>query len=89
MRSKIGGVAVELIGLRQRVRELEPVARRVTHLERLVKDLEAEALQLRRLIYASSKIKRQRSGRRHERDTAESVGRAAVVCSCDGGDRAP
>jgi hypothetical protein len=67
IRSKIGETVVELHQLRRRNAELEIIARRVPILERLVRDLEAEILQLRRQVYSGGKIKRQTSGRRaHE-----------------------
>ncbi len=67
IQSRIGTTVVELHQLRRRNAELEVIARRVPHLERLVRDLEAETLQLRKQVYSGGKIKRQTSGRRaHE-----------------------
>jgi hypothetical protein len=67
IQSRIGTTVVELHQLRRRNAELEVIARRVPHLERQMRDLEAENLQLRRQVYAGGRIKRQASGRRsHE-----------------------
>lgn len=64
IQSKIGATAVELHQLRRRNAELEVIARRVPHLERTIRDLEAETLQLRKQVHASGNIRRQKSGRR-------------------------
>ena len=64
IQSKIGATAVELHRLRRRNAELEVIARQVPKLERQLRESQAEALQLRKQVYASANIKRQKSGRR-------------------------
>ena len=59
-----GGIALELLTLRARTAELEPLARRAKSLQSTVDDLAREALELRRALYREKFRNKQNNGKR-------------------------
>ena len=59
-----GGIALELLTLRARNAELEPLARRAKSLQSTVDDLAREALELRRALYREKFRNKQNNGKR-------------------------